>query len=78
MHVAGLARIAKALSIPVIVTAVPGAGPTKIIPEISSILGDPPTFHRLTADSMLNPSIVAAIEATGRRTILISGVCIDL
>jgi len=77
--VLGLAKIAKILGIPVVVTAVANAeGPAKIMPEISQVLGDLPTIYRTTADSMLNDDIVAAIKASGRSTILISGVATEL
>lgn len=77
--VSALARIAKILSLPVIVTGVAGAeGPAKIMPEIAEALGEITVIHRTTADAMLNESIGAAIAATGRRTILISGVATEL
>jgi nicotinamidase-related amidase len=77
--VSALARMAKILGMPVIVTAVQeGEGPSRIISEINEALGDLPTMYRTTADSMLNDAIVGAIKASGRRTILISGVATEV
>src|SRR5581483_9370986 len=78
--VRSLARLAKLLQIPVIVTGIQGDGgePAKITPEIAEILGEPPTLHRTTCDAFLNPEIVSAIKATKRKTLLISGVATEL
>ncbi len=77
--VSALARMAKMLGMPVIVTAVQeGEGPSRIIPEIGQALGDLPTMYRTTADAMLNDAIAATIKESGRRTILISGVATEL
>lgn len=78
--VSALARLAKILGIPAVVTGVMGqdGSDAKIMPEINAALGDLPTHHRMTADSFRNEAIVAAIEATGRKTLLISGVATEL
>ncbi len=77
--VRALAKLAKLFDIPVIVTAVPGeTGTAVVMPEIAEELGELPTHYRTTADSFLNPEIAAAIAASGRRTILISGVATEL
>jgi nicotinamidase-related amidase len=79
-HVKALAKLAILFDIPVVVTGVQGEDgtPAAITPEIGQVLGDLPTHHRLTCDSFLNEAIVAAIEVTGRRTLLISGVATEL
>lgn len=77
--VRALAKLAKLFDIPAIVTAVPGeTGQAVILPEIAEELGPLPTYFRTTADSFLNPEIAAAIQASGRKTILISGVATEL
>jgi nicotinamidase-related amidase len=77
--VRGLAKIAKLYQIPVIVTAVAGEeGKAKILPEIAQELGELPTHFRTTADSFRNEAILQAVEASGRKTILISGVATEL
>jgi len=78
--VRALAKLAKLLDMPAIVTGVRGedGDPAKMIPQIAEGLGDVPTRHRTTCDSFLNEDIVSAIQATGRRTLLISGVATEL
>jgi nicotinamidase-related amidase len=77
--VRGLAKLAKLFDIPVIVTAVAGPeGAAKILPEIEEELGPIPTTYRTTADSFLNEEILSAVAASGRKTVLISGVATEL
>jgi len=78
--VRALAQLARLFDIPVIVTGVRGedGNAAKIVPQIGEILGELPTHHRTTCDSFLNKEIVGAIEATGRKTLLISGVATEL
>jgi isochorismate hydrolase len=75
-----LAKLAKLLQIPAVVTGVRGENgeAAKPIPEIAEGLGELPTIHRTTCDSFLNAEIVSAIKATGRKTLLISGVATEL
>ncbi len=78
--VKALAKLARLFEIPVFVTGIQGedGSPAKITPEIAEVLGELPTYHRTTCDSFRNPEIVAAIEATGRKTLLLSGVATEL
>lgn len=78
--VRALAQLAKLFDIPVIVTGIRGedGNAAKIIPQIGEILGNLSTHHRTTCDSFLNPEIASAIEATGRKTLLLSGVATEL
>lgn len=78
--VLALSRLARLFGLPVIVSAVAGqdGSPAKLMPEIGQGLGEFPIHYRTTADSFGNESIKSAIEATGRKTILISGVATEL
>ena len=78
--VLALAKLAQLLSIPAVVSGVRGEDgkPSKMIPQIAEGLGDLPTRHRTTCDSFLNEEIVSAIQSTGRKTLLISGVATEL
>ncbi len=78
--VRALAKLAKLLDIPAVVTGIRGedGNPAEMIPQIAEGLGDVPTHHRTTCDSFLDEEIVAAIKATGRKTLLISGVATEL
>jgi len=75
-----LAQLAKIFALPVIVTTVPGqdGGPARLIPEIEAVLGAVTPLQRFTTDSFDNDAIRAAIEATGRRTLLIAGVSTEV
>ena len=75
-----LAKLAGLLQIPVIVTGVRGedGSPAKVIPEIAEGVGAVSTHLRTTCDSFLNEDIVSAVKATGRKTLLISGVATEL
>jgi hypothetical protein len=78
--VLGLAKLAKFFGMPAVVSGIRGedGSPAKVIAEIAEGLGTLPTHHRTTCDLFLNEEIVAAIEATGRKTLLISGVATEL
>jgi nicotinamidase-related amidase len=78
--VLALGKLAKLFDIPVIVSGIQGedGSPARMLPEIEQALGNLPTHHRTTCDSLLNAEIAAAVEATGRKTLLISGVATEL
>lgn len=78
--VVGLAKLAKLFAMPVFVSGIQGddGSAAKVLPELIAVLGDVPTQHRTTCDSLRNAEIVAAIQATGRKTLLISGVATEL
>jgi isochorismate hydrolase len=80
IRVRALAKLAKLLDMPAIVSGVRGEDgtPAKVLSEIADGLGALPTYHRTTCDSFLNEEIVSAIKATERKTLLISGVATEL
>lgn len=78
--VLALARLAKLFSLPIVVSAVPGRDgkPGVPLPELAQGLGAFTTHYRTTSDSFADAPIKAAIEATGRKTLLISGVATEV
>ena len=78
--VLALARLSKLFGLPAIVSAVTGrdGNPAKIMPEIGQGIGEFEIHYRTTADSFDNEAIKKAIEATGRKTILIAGVATEV
>ena len=78
--VLALAKLAKLLGMLVIISGIRGEDgtPAKMVSQISEGAGDVPTRHRTTCDSFLNDEIVAAVKASGRKTLLISGVATEL
>ena len=74
--VLGLSKLARIFGLPAVVSGVPdqdGAAP-KMIPQLGDGIGRYSVHQRTTADSFRNEAIVAAVRATGRQTLLISGV----
>jgi nicotinamidase-related amidase len=78
--VRALAKLARLFGLPAVVSGIRGEDgtPANVIPEIAEGLGAVPTHHRTTCDSFLNEEIISAIEGTGRKTLLISGVATEL
>jgi len=78
-NIVALAKAAKDLGIPVIMTAtMPDGqwGPT--IPELTSALPDVPIITRTVINAWDDPAVRAAIEKTGRKQILIAGVSLEV
>jgi nicotinamidase-related amidase len=74
--VRGLSKLAKIFGMPSVVSGVAdqdGAAPN-MMPQIAEGIGAYFVHQRTTADSFRNEAIVAAVKATGRKTLLISGV----
>src|ERR1700692_4452467 len=74
--VLGLSKLAKIFGMPSVISGVAdqdGAEP-KMIAQIADGIGGYSVHQRTTADSFRNEAIVAAVKATGRKTLLISGV----
>ncbi len=78
--VRGLAELAKLFDIPVIVTGIRGedGSDAKIMEEITIVLGDLPVSHRTICDCFQDEEIRSAIQATGKKTLLIAGVATEL
>lgn len=78
--VLALSRLAHLLGMPAIVSAVKGqdGSPAQIMAEIAQGLGALPVHYRTTADSFENQDIRQAIEATGRKTLLIAGAATEV
>ena len=74
-----LARLAQLFSIPVVVTAAPSPqGGPEIVAEIGQVLGEVRPLVRNTTDAFTHAPTREAIERTGRRTLLVSGVATEV
>lgn len=75
-----LAETAKLFDLPLIVTAAPEdfpAGP--LYPELAQVLGDTPVIHRPPVfDAFENDRFAAAIEAAGRKKLIMAGIQTDV
>jgi nicotinamidase-related amidase len=76
--VAALAKLAALFDIPVIVTTGPADGGARVTPEVAAALGDLPHHVRTTTDAFTHAPTRDAIEVTGRRTLLVSGVATEI
>jgi nicotinamidase-related amidase len=78
--VRALAQLAKIFGIPVIVSTVPGqdGGAAKVMPVIGEVLGSLKDYQRTTPASFANEAIASAVAATGRKTVLVSGVATEV
>jgi nicotinamidase-related amidase len=74
--VRGLSKLSKVFGMPAIVSGVAGqdGSAPAMIPQIAEEIGGYTTHQRSTADSFRNDAISAAVKATKRQTLLISGV----
>lgn len=78
-NIVGLAKAAKALGIPVIVTAVGSDGlwgPT--LPELLAVLPDIKVIKRTTINAWDDPEVVKAVKATGRKQLLVAGISLEV
>ncbi|MEV4352700.1 isochorismatase family protein [Actinoplanes sp. NPDC049596] len=75
----GLAKTAKLYGAGLVVTNGESGKPSgPLYPELLAALGDQPVIERKTAfNSFLDPAFAAAVEATGRRRLLIGGIATD-
>jgi len=74
--VLGLAKTAKTLGIPTVLTTSRDFGPNgQLLPEIKALFPDVPVIRRTgTINAYRWPEFRAALEATGRRKVIIAGV----
>ena len=80
MSVTAMCKLAKIFELPVIVTTVPGhdGGAAKIMPVIGDVLGKVAPHQRTKPPSFANDSILQAMQATGRKTVIIAGVAMEV
>ena len=77
--VAALAKLGSLRGVPTLVSTVQSqAGDTKLIAPLEAALGEHILFVRSVCDSAQEPAILEAIEKSGRKKILISGVATEI
>jgi len=74
-NIVRVAKTAKAYGLPIIVstTGVTTAGNEPTIPELQAVLGDVKAIDRTTLNAWEDPEFVAAVKATGRRKLIMTG-----
>jgi nicotinamidase-related amidase len=78
-NVVGLARAAKELKVPIVVTTTARDsmwGPT--IPELVEALSGLPIMDRSSVNAFDDPRVARAIEATGRRKLIFAGLSLEV
>lgn len=77
--VGALAKLARLLQIPAVITAAPPeGGEPRITPEIAAALGTLPVHVRTTTDAFAHAATREAIARTGKKTLLIAGVATEI
>lgn len=79
-NVLALARTARAHALPTVLTASYAEGPNgPLMPELLAMFPDAPVIYRPgPIDAFDDPAFVAAVEATGRRKLIMAGVTTDV
>ncbi len=77
-NIVGLAKAAQALKIPVIVTTTTEKMWGPMIPELQEALPGMSHIERTTVNAWEDPRVVAAVKATGRKKLIITGVSTDV
>lgn len=78
-NVAALAKAAKILGVPVIVTNVgPGDMWGPLIPELAKELPGVNIIQRTAVNAWDDPKVVEAVKATGRKQILVAGISLEV
>ena len=77
-NIVGLTKAALALEVPVIVTTTTEKMWGPLIPELQEVLPGMQHIERTTVNAWDDPRVVAAIKATGRKKIIITGISTDV
>lgn len=74
-----LAQAAQLYAMPIVVSVVGIAGEPKLTARLADVVGETVPMHeRNGTDSLEDPGIAGAIEATGRKTLLIAGIVTEI
>ena len=77
-NIIGLAKAVQALKIPIIVTTTTERMWGPMIPELQEALPGNHHIERTTVNAWDDPRVVAAVKATGRKKLVISGISADV
>jgi nicotinamidase-related amidase len=80
-NVAGLAQVAKDLGVPTVLTTVGAQGSVLVDPivkEISDVFPDITPIDRPSSHAWSHPDVRAAVDATGRRKLVIAGLVTEV
>ncbi|MDE1010248.1 MAG: isochorismatase family protein [Paraburkholderia fungorum] len=77
-HVVGLTKAALALDIPIVVTTTTESLWGPMIPELAAALENHEVIERTTVSAWDEPRVVRAVQATGRKHLIVTGVSTDV
>jgi nicotinamidase-related amidase len=77
-NIVGLTKAAVALKVPVIVTTTSESMWGPMIPELQQALPGVARIERTTVNAWDDPRVVAAVKATGRKHIIVTGISTDV
>src|SRR5579863_769436 len=77
-NVVALAKAAKVLSVPIILTATSPEMWGPVIPELTEALAEISIINRTTVNAFDEPRFAKSVEATGRRKLIIAGVSTEV
>ena len=80
-NVAGLARAAKDLGVPTVLTTVGAQGSVLVDPifkEISDVFPEDTPIDRPSSNAWSHPDVRAAVEATGRKKLIMAGLTTEV
>ena len=77
-NVIGLAKAAKALDVPIIVTATSPEMWGPVIPELTEALSGISIINRTTVNAFDEPRFAKAVEASGRKKLIFAGISLEV
>lgn len=77
-NILGLTKAAVALKVPVVVTTTTESMWGPLIPELQEVLPDIDRIERTTVNAWDDLRVVAAVKATGRKNLIITGISTDV
>ncbi|KAJ2972104.1 hypothetical protein NQ176_g7347 [Zarea fungicola] len=77
-NIVGLAKAMVALKVPVVVTTTTEGLWGPLIPELEAALPGVDRIERTTVNAWDDPRVVAAVKATGRKNLIVTGVSTDV
>jgi nicotinamidase-related amidase len=77
-NTAGLAKAAKAFDVPTIITSVVADRGGRIFPQITEVFPDQEVIDRTLINTWEDPAVVRAVEATGRKQVIMAGLYTEI
>ncbi len=77
-NIIGLVKAAKVFKIPIVVTTTTENVWGPMIPELQELLKDIPVIERTTVNAWDDPRVALAIEKTGRKKLIMTGISTDV